>query len=141
MLFLPSSQREYAGFSLGPENNASNSGTNKDDDLNRKDTCENVSDCHEQKEGGRRGEQRSGKISHRINNKSKNKRNRRKERIRNKIKTKSLKMVGINSAGLLSKLESFENLLVDEVPSIFSLQETKLSKPNQILGTILCMSF
>ena len=48
------------------------------------------------------------------------------------MKTKCLKLVGINCAGLLNKLESFEKLLVDEVPSIFSLQETKASKPNQI---------
>ena len=132
MLFLPSSQREFTGFSLGPKNNASHSGTNKDYDLNRKDTSKSFSNCHEQKEGGRRLEQKSRRVGSGITNKSKNKRNRRKERKRNIIKTKSLKLVGINSAGLLSKLESFEKLLLDEVPSIVSLQETKLSKPNQI---------
>ena len=32
----------------------------------------------------------------------------------------------------MSKLESFENLLVKEEPSVFSLQETKCKKPNKI---------
>ena len=31
-----------------------------------------------------------------------------------------------------SKLDSFENLLVKENPSIFCLQETKMKRPNQI---------
>jgi exonuclease III len=33
---------------------------------------------------------------------------------------------------LSSKLDSFENLLVKENPSIFCLQETKMKRPNQI---------
>ena len=43
-----------------------------------------------------------------------------------------MKIVGINAAGLLNKLESFENLLFKENPSIFCLQETKSKRPNQI---------
>ena len=38
---------------------------------------------------------------------------------------KSLSIVGINTAGLTSKLESFDKLLYDVKPSIFILQETK----------------
>ena len=63
-----------------------------------------------------------------INNKSKQKRNRSKER--NKVQTQSLKVIGVNAAGLSSKLQSFEKLLRDEDPSIFCIQETKLK--NQI---------
>jgi hypothetical protein len=132
MPFLPSSQRECYGFSLGPNNKASHSETNKNDDFNKKDTSESTSNRDEQKEDEQRLEPKSKGVGSGLTNKSKNKRNRRKERKRNHIKTKSLKLVGVNAAGLLGKLESFEKLLVDEEPSIFSLQETKLSKPNQI---------
>ena len=62
------------------------------------------------------------------------KRNRRKER-----KNKDLKVIGINCAGLLSKLRSFEKLLEDENPTVFCLQETKIRKPNQI--TQSCKNF
>ena len=65
-------------------------------------------------------------------NKSKRKRNRRKERKIYKNKSKSLKIFGINCAGLMSKIKSFEKVLIDENPSVFCLQETKLKKPNQI---------
>ena len=129
MPFLSSSQREYYGFSQGPNNEASHSETNI---LNKKDTSENSSHSDQPKEAERRPEPMSKGVGSGLTNKSKNKRNRRKERKRNQIKTKSLKLVGINSAGLLSKLDSFEKLLVDEEPSIFSFQETKLRKPNQI---------
>ena len=65
-------------------------------------------------------------------NKSKHKRNRRKEAKRNKPKTKNVKIVGVNAAGIMTKLESFENLLRVENPSIFCLQETKANKENKI---------
>ena len=65
-------------------------------------------------------------------NKSKGKRNRRKERKRKKMSMNILKIIGVNCAGLMSKINSFEKLLKDEHPSIFCLQETKLKKPNQI---------
>ena len=64
-------------------------------------------------------------------NKSKRKRNRRKERKIYKNKSKSLKIFGINCAGLMSKIKSFEKVLIDENPSVFCLQETKIKKPNQ----------
>ena len=40
--------------------------------------------------------------------------------------------MGINCAGILNKLESFEDLLISKEPSIFCLQETKVKRPNQI---------
>ena len=43
-----------------------------------------------------------------------------------------MKIIGINAAGLSSKFESFENLLKNENPSIFCLQETKMKRINQI---------
>ena len=64
--------------------------------------------------------------------KSKRKRNRRKERKKNKVNQRSLKVIGVNAAGLMRKLESFEKLLEDENPSVFCIQETKLKKANQI---------
>ena len=64
--------------------------------------------------------------------KGKRKRNRRKERKRIKFKSKSLKVYGINAAGLLSKMESFENVLKEVSPSIFCIQETKARRCNQI---------
>ena len=45
---------------------------------------------------------------------------------------KKLKVIGVNAAGLMSKMDSFEKLLVDEQPSIFCIQETKLKKENRI---------
>ena len=38
---------------------------------------------------------------------------------------KSVNIVGINSAGITSKIQSFDKLLFDIKPSIFMLQETK----------------
>ena len=40
--------------------------------------------------------------------------------------------MGVNAAGILNKLDSFENLIRSEEPSIFCLQETKAKKENQI---------
>ena len=65
-------------------------------------------------------------------NKSKRKRNRRKLRKRIKNKERSLKIIGVNVAGLMSKFDSFKNLLRDKQPSVFCLQETKLYQPNKI---------
>ena len=132
MQVLPSNQttshEEYAGFSLGSVNRTSDSGNNN----NSEDASKSFGNCDEQEDDNKRLESKSKRDDHLIRNKSKEKRNRRKERKRDIVRTKSLKIVGVNCAGLLSKLESFEKLLVDEEPSIFSLQETKLSKPNQI---------
>ena len=40
--------------------------------------------------------------------------------------------MGVNAAGIMSKIESFENFLNTQVPTIFCVQETKLKRPNQI---------
>ena len=64
--------------------------------------------------------------------KSKQKRYRRQERKRNKVKEKSLKVYGINSAGLMNKLDSFENVFQEVKPSIFCIQETKFERSNQV---------
>ena len=48
------------------------------------------------------------------------------------MKKSSFKIIGINCAGLMSKIVSFEKLISDEQPSLFCLQETKMKKPNQI---------
>ena len=135
MQVLPSNQttshEEYAGFSLGSVNRTSDRGNNNNNN-SRKDASKSFGNCDEQKDVNKRLESKSKRYDPLIRNKSKEKRNRRKERKRNKVSTKSLKIVGVNCAGLLTKLESFEKLLVEEEPSMFSLQETKLSKPNQI---------
>ena len=67
-----------------------------------------------------------------MSNKSKRKRNRRKERRRKNISAKMLKFLGVNCAGLLSKIDSFANIIKEEQPTIFCLQETKLKKSNKI---------
>ena len=64
--------------------------------------------------------------------KNKRKNNRRKERKTKKNEMKSLKIIGVNAAGLMSKINSFEKLLCEEQPSIFCVQETKLKKANRI---------
>ena len=101
-------------------------------DINHKNTNKSPCDSEKQDKEERRLESEHEGVSSGLRSKPKYKKTRRKERKRNKVKAKSLKIVGINSAGLMSKLESFENLLVKEEPSVFSLQETKCKKPNKI---------
>ena len=48
--------------------------------------------------------------------------------------------MGVNCAGLLNKLESFEDLLISKEPAIFCLQETKAKRLNQI-KTESCKKF
>ena len=48
--------------------------------------------------------------------------------------------MGVNCAGLLNKLESFEDLLINNEPAIFCLQESKAKRPNQI-KTESCKKF
>ena len=73
----------------------------------------------------------SNYMPHSIND-SKHKRNRRSLK-RNKVNRfhvngKSVTMIGINSAGITSKLESFDKLLCDVQPTIWFMQETKRNK-------------
>ena len=51
---------------------------------------------------------------------------------KNKTVNKNLRCVGVNAAGLSSKLQSFEFILHSLQPQIFSIQETKLYKPGKI---------
>ena len=48
-----------------------------------------------------------------------------------KFKT-DISFVGVNAAGISSKLSSFDNLLKTLEPSVFFLQETKLKKQGRI---------
>ena len=52
---------------------------------------------------------------------------------RNKIGNKNFRVYAINSAGIKSKLVSFESVLNNIQPSLWMLQETKL-KPNEIIS-------
>ena len=56
------------------------------------------------------------------------------------MKNKNIQVLGLNCAGILNKLESFENLLLKKQPSIFCLQETKVKRQNQIM-TESCKKF
>ena len=49
-----------------------------------------------------------------------------------KICDKKLVLVGVNSAGLTSKLSSFEHLLNSLEPSIFFIEETKMKTQGKI---------
>ena len=54
-------------------------------------------------------------------------------RNRNKGESENnLKLVGVNAAGLTSKLDSFDNLLADIKPGVFFIQETKMRKEGRI---------
>ena len=63
-------------------------------------------------------------------NKNKNRRNRRGGK--NKKCNSSLRLVGINAAGIASKSESFSKMLGDLDPSVFFIEETKSRRQGQI---------
>ena len=65
------------------------------------------------------------------NNKKKNK-TRRKENRNKKTFNKNLKCVGVNAAGLASKLLSLDVMLRELQPSIFMIQETKSYRQGKI---------
>ena len=66
--------------------------------------------------------------------KTKKKRKRVQNRINNKIS--KLKLFGINSAGLKSKLDSFNAILKQINPQIWTVQETKLKEKENLKGEI-----
>ena len=103
--------------------------TSNNDKSAQKD--ESTSNCEKQK-SIEQAESKSEGVGIRLKNKSKEKRNRRKERKRKLSKSHKLQIIGVNCAGILSKLESFEDLLINKEPSIFCLQETKVKRANQI---------
>ena len=61
------------------------------------------------------------------NEKKVNKRGLKKNK-RAKITGDTLRIVAINSAGITSKIESFDKVLFDRKPAIWALQETKRNK-------------
>ena len=130
-----SSPQEEFFFSLGSNHGASTDSKSTDDKLNKKhsnkDTCDSEKP-HENKRTAPKLESKyEGDESGIIKN-SKRKQNRRKERKMKKVNERTFKVIGINAAGLMSKIESFEKLMKDVQPSVFCVQETKLRKPNKI---------
>ena len=65
----------------------------------------------------------------------KNRRALRSNKTKKNTKVKNIKLVGVNSAGLSSKLDSFDSLLSNLMPSIFFVQETKF-RANGKLKTV-----
>ena len=55
-----------------------------------------------------------------------------KRKSKEKNVVNKLKLVGVNAAGLSSKLHSFDNLLADIQPSVFFIEETKMRKEGKI---------
>ena len=71
------------------------------------------------------------KTKHNSHSKPKNRRTcKRKYKIQ--PKPNILKMVGVNAAGLASKLNSFDKILSDLMPGVFFVQETKMRKMGNI---------
>ena len=50
----------------------------------------------------------------------------------NEKSNQNIRCIGVNAAGLMSKLESFDFILYSLKPSIFSVQETKVYRPGKI---------
>ena len=65
-------------------------------------------------------------------NKAKKPNRRVKRRAKEKIINRKMKLIGVNCAGLSSKLYSFDKMLKDIQPAIFFLQETKLKRVGKI---------
>ena len=61
---------------------------------------------------------------------------RKRVQYRAKDKISKLKLFGINSAGLKSKLYSFNNILQQIKPQILTIQETKLKQNENLKGEI-----
>ena len=55
---------------------------------------------------------------------------------KNKKCCRKLKLIGFNSAGLASKLFSFDHILSTVQPAIFFIQETKMRKQGKIKTTL-----
>lgn len=74
------------------------------------------------------------KSSNDVTNKSKEKTKNRRSLRKNKTRkcARKLTLVGVNSAGLSSKLDSFDHILSAIQPSVFFIQETKLRKQGRI---------
>ena len=68
-----------------------------------------------------------------VNKVKKNRRALRRNKVKNKKCETELKLVGVNAAGLSSKLTSFESMLNTIKPGIFFIEETKMKRPGKIL--------
>ena len=139
LLFLPpiksSIHEEFWGFSVGSRETASTdggTGNRKHKDIAKEGPCDSEKSSKRKFSGLESKSEEDESEQNPINKRSKNKRNRRKERKGNKSTNNSLKIYGVNCAGLMNKIHSFENVLKVKMPSVFCLQETKLKKPNQI---------
>ena len=121
MQFL--SSNKYTGFSKAAVNGATTINHSKQSDT--RTANESFSDCDESWK-----EQNDVEPKSVISKDKPRRKNRRKYRKGNK--QKSIKIIGINAAGLSTKIESFENLLDSENPSIFIIQETKFTRKNQL---------
>ena len=66
------------------------------------------------------------------NQHDKNKKTRRGSGRKNKINNNRFRIIGTNADGILSKKESFLNLIKNENPSCFMVQETKLKSTGQL---------
>ena len=124
MQILSSSNKELSGFSNGSSEETSNN-----DKLAHSKKGSSDSEKHKPDELSEPKFERNGNG---VRIKSKGKKNRRKERKRDLTKNKNIQILGLNCAGILNKLESFEDILLNKQPSIFCLQETKVKRPNQI---------
>ena len=126
---LSSKHQTYFEFSLGAAKQTPIDGNkggfkNKEhNNLASEGPCDSQKHCET---GYSRLKSEIERTSSRLLNKSKEKRHKRQER--NTDKQKSLKIYGINSARLSSKLESFENVLKEVNPSIFCIQETQMKR-------------
>ena len=54
------------------------------------------------------------------------------KRKNEKVVNRKLKLIGINSAGLSSKLDSFDKVLEDIQPGVFFIQESKMKRMGKI---------
>jgi hypothetical protein len=107
---LSSKHQTYFEFSLGAAKQTPIDGNQGDFRNKEHNNLASEGPCDSQKHsdyetGYSRLKSESERTGPRLINKSKKKRQKRQEKNRNKVKQKSLKVYGINSAGLSSKLE------------------------------------
>ena len=68
-----------------------------------------------------------------VRNKKVRSKNRRVHKRKNEnVVNRKLKLIGINSAGLSSKLDSFDKVLEDIQPGVFFIQESKMKRMGKI---------
>ena len=73
--------------------------------------------------------------NNKVNNQKVDHKNHKKEKRnmnKNKVFHKTLRLLGVNAAGLSSKMSSFKNVLNKLKPSIFFVQETKYKRSGML---------